>query len=70
MLLTLSYSSKVQLFLLMIIFWSSYFQETITDRVRSHKKRREEIQRRVGMVLFPCSSTFSLHYMFVILSRY
>ena len=32
--------------------------------MRFHKKRREEIQRRVGMVPFPCSSTCSLHNMF------
>ena len=63
MLFTSLYSNKAQLFLLMLIFWSSYFQETIIDRVRAHKKRGEEIKRRVGMVLSPCSSTCSLHNM-------
>jgi hypothetical protein len=61
MLFTSLYSSKAQLFLIMLIFWSSYLQEVIIDRMRSCKKRREEIKRRVGMVLFPSSSTCSFH---------
>jgi hypothetical protein len=52
MLFTSLYSSKAQLFLIMLIFWSSYLQEVIIDRMRSYKKRGEEIKRRVGMVLF------------------
>ncbi|KAM0898142.1 hypothetical protein ACQ4PT_022104 [Festuca glaucescens] len=36
-------------------------KETIIDKVRFHKKRREEIQRRVGMALFLCSFTCSLY---------
>jgi hypothetical protein len=61
MLFTSLYSSKAQLFLIMLIFWSSYLQEVIIDRMRSCKKRREEIKRHVGMVLFPSSSTCSFH---------